>query len=248
MHTIVGRMDVVMFDKPKREVRQKIDELQDEFDIVLLKAQDAFVANSIPLTKLRTLVTSLSVSQKQNIPVFNESMLEVINTSTYAEIFCLLTRIKVWDILNFRVLQKIVKHFIPQNDEIHACLEVYVSKVRDFKPAVTLPDYIRVRASGTTAIPGTRSLMVKIDRIYKEFTLANLEKEEQFLADQFLLNQFIFRFSDGGRGCVRITWLVPSNAIKLLKSEKLATKGKALKERKILEIRVDDRYVYVVSY
>ena len=89
--------------------------------------------------------------------------------------------------------------------------------------------------------------MVKIDRDYGTFTLANVAEEEEFLDNEFLLNQFIFRLNDVERGCVQITWFVPANAIPLLMPEKLAQKGEALKKRGILKIRVDDRYVYMVN-
>ena len=97
--------------KPDPKVRQDIDELQDEFDDILVLAQESFVLRAVPLKKFRLSVTSLCVNQKQNIPMFNQSMLEVIEKSSCDEIFSFLTRMEVWDFLNFRVLQKIVKSF-----------------------------------------------------------------------------------------------------------------------------------------
>ena len=190
---------------------------------------------------------SLSVSQKQNIPMFNQSMLEVIDKSSCDEIFTFLTRMEIWDALNFRVLQKILKVFLPDEGEIRKRIDVYASKVEKFKDDTILQDYIRVRASGTTAIPGYGTVMVKVDKYYNTFTLADVAEEEKFLANEFLLNQFIFRLKDAGRGCVQITWLVPASAVPQLMPEILAKKGEALKERNVLEIRVDDRYVYTVS-
>ena len=215
--------------KPDPKVRQDIDELQDEFNDILVLAQESFESHAVPLKKFRLSVTSLCVNQKQNIPIFNQSMLEVIEKSSCDEIFSFLTRMEVWDFLNFRVLQKIVKSFIPDDDEICRRISEYAPKVEEFKKKTNLQDYIRVRASGTTPIPGYKTVMVKIDREYNMFTLADLAKEEEFLANQFLLNQFIFRLKDAGRGCVQITWLVPANAIPLLKPDKLAKKGEALK-------------------
>ena len=233
--------------KPNPEVRQMIDELEDEFDDVLVLVQRSFESNAVPLNEFRLRVTRLCVSQKQNIPVFNQSMLEVINQSSCDEIFSFLTRMEVWDILNFRVLQKIVKTHIPDDAEVHRKIDEYSQRVEKFKEITMLRDFIRVRTSGTTAIPGYRTVMVKIKRDYNTFTLANLAEEEKFLANEFYLNQFIFRLKDAGRGCVQITWLVPASAIPLLKPEILAKKGEALKQRKMLEIRVDDRYVYTVQ-
>ena len=232
--------------KPNPEVRKELDELQDEFDDILDLAQESFESHAVPLGKLRVRVTSLCVNREQNIPMFNQSMLEVIDKSSCNEIFTFLTRLQVWDALNFRVLQKIVEKCIPNDDEVCKRIHEYVPKVEKFKEKTNLRDYIRVRASGPNAIPGYRTVMVKVKKFYNTFTLADVAKEEEFLANQFLLNQFIFRLKDAGRGCVQITWLVPASAIPLLMPDKLAKKGEVLKERKMLEIRVDDRYVYKV--
>ena len=77
---------------------------------------------------------------------------------------------------------------------------------------------------GASPILHYRDVMVKIERDYNTFTLADLSELENFLANQFLLNQFIFRLKDFEKGCVQITWLVPAGAIQLLKSDELAKK------------------------
>ena len=232
--------------KPNLEVRKELDELQDEFDDILVLAQEAFESHAVPLKKLRLTVTSLCINREQSIPMFNQSKLEVINTSSCDELFTFLIRMQVWDALNFHILKKIVEKYIPNDAEICKRIHDYAPKVEKFKKKTNLRDYIRIRASGPTAIPGYRTVMVKVNKFDNTFTLADVAEEEKFLANQFLLNQFIFRLKDAGRGGVQITWLVPASAIPLLMPEKLAKKGQALKERKMLETRVDDRYVYTV--
>ena len=221
--------------------------MQEEFDDILLQAQESFRLNDVPLEKFRLKATSLCVSKKHNIPMFEESKLEKINTYSCDELFHLLTRMEVWDILNFQVLQGIVKKFIPNDIETCRRIGTYALKVSEFKEATLLRDYVRIKASGTKAMPGYTTVMVKINENYGTFTLANVAEEEEFLENEFLLNQFIFRLSDGDRGCVQITWLVPASAMPLFMPEKLAEKGEALKKRGILKIRVDNRYVYMVN-
>ena len=233
--------------KAKREVRQKIKELQKKFDEVLLLAQKSFKSCDVPLSELRLKVISLCVSQKQNIPLFDQSEVEKISTFSYDEIFSFLTSKEVWDFLNFDVLQEIVKRFIPDDTEVSRKISEYAPQVEAFKNETNLRDYIRVRGSGANAIPEYKDLMVKIERDYNTFTLTDLTKEEGFLAHQFLLNQFVFWLKDVDGGCVQITWRVPASAIPLLKPDKLAKKSKALEERGIREVWVDGRYVYKVN-
>ena len=233
--------------KAKPEVRKKIKELQKKFDDVLLLAQKSFELHDVPLKQLHLKVTSLCVNQKQNIPLFNHSKFEEVNALSCEEIFSFLTRMEIWDFLNFQVLEEIVVKFIPNDTEVSGKISEYAREVEAFKNETNLRDYIRVRASGANAIPEYRDIMVKIERDYDRFTLADLSEEEGFLANQFLLNQFIFWLNNIEPGCIQITWLVPASAIQLLKPDELAKKGKALKERGIREIWVDGRYVYKVN-
>ena len=232
--------------KAKPEVRERMNELQKKFDDLLILVQNSFESNGVPLKDLRLKVTSLCVNQNQNIPMFDRSKLREINTFSCEEIFSFLTRMEVWDFLNFQVLQEIVEKFIPNDAEVSRKISEYAPEVEAFKNETNLRDYIRVRGSGANAIPQYKDVMVKIKRDYDRFTLAQLSEEEGFLANQFHLNQFIFWLKNVEDGCVQITWLVPASAIQLLKPEKLAEKGKALRERGIREIWVDGRYVYKV--
>ena len=225
-----------------------MDNLQDEFNKIVISIQSRMVSENVPLKFFRQLITSLCVNQKQNIPLFSPQMINEISNYTLDEIFLFLTRNEVWDFLNFHVLTKIVKQFINDAESINQNIAVYQMRVDIFKRETYLLDYIKVRASGASPIPGCKDVMVKIEQNYETFTLAQLSEQEEFLCSQFLLNQFIFRFKESRSGCVQITWLVPQAAIDLLMPANLARKGDALKEHGILEIRVDNRYVYMVSY
>ena len=96
------------------------------------------------LAQVHLWVTQLCVDQKENIPAFNKSELKDINTSSISELFTFLTRHEVWDILNFRVLQRMVKQFIPGDRNVKEDIEKYASKVERFKEATLLRDYIRI--------------------------------------------------------------------------------------------------------
>lgn len=178
---------------PIPQVKQTIDKLQVEFESILYLTQQSFRSDAVPVEKFRLKVASLCASQKQNIPMYDQSIKHLVILSSCDEIFSFLTHIKVWDILNFRVLQKIVEKFIPDNGKVCKKIDEYAKKVEEFKVDTYLRDYIQVRYSHSTVFPSYSTLMAKIDRDYKKFTLADVARQQQFLANEFLLSEFIFR-------------------------------------------------------
>ena len=224
-----------------------MDGLQDEFNSIVIKTQSLVVAKNVPLMLFRQLITSLCVQHKQNIPLFTTQMIYEISNFSFDDIFLFLTRYEVWDFLNFHVLTKIVKQFLTDDKTIRRTLDAYQPKVDIFKENTFLKDYVQVRSNGTCPIPGCKDVMVKLKGDFERFTLADVSEQEQFLASQFFLNQFIFRLKYAEKGCVQITWLIPETAINLLMPENLSKKGEALKRQGIMEIRVDNRYVYKVG-
>jgi acetyl-CoA synthetase len=233
--------------RKKYQVRQAMDGLQDDFNSIIIKTQSLIVAKNVPLMLFRQLITSLCVNQKQNIPFFTTQMITEVSNFSFDDIFLFLTRNEVWDFLNFHVLTKIVKHFLAGEKMIQRAIESYQPKVDVFKRNTFLQDFVQVRSSGACPIPGCKDVMVKVKGMYERYTLADVSEQEQFLASQFLLNQFIFKLKEAETGCVQITWLIPETAIELLLPENLAKRGEALKHQGILEIRVDNRYVYKVQ-
>ena len=236
--------------KPNKKIREDLDMLQSEFRDILILSRKSFELHPVPLDDVRLWVASLCVDQQENIPMFDESKRVEINKSSYNELFLLLTDHEVWDALNIRELKKMVKHFAPNDEKINERIARYASKVDKFKQDTNLREYLRVRASKTNKTLNYGSFQAKLEarKDFHNFTLADVAEHEGFLADQFLLNQFIFRLQESRRGCIQITWLVPSSVIPLLKPERLAEKRESLKERGILEIRVDNRYIYMVCH
>jgi len=177
VHIITGDTSITEA-KPNKKLREDLEELQEEFSDILISAQTSFVSQQVPLDQVRLWVTNLCVDQKENIPAFDKSELKEINTSSINEIFTFLTRHEVWDILNFRVLQRMVKRFIPDDRNVKESIERYASKVDTFKNSTILLDYIRVRVNGPKEYPNHITVLAKIksSREFDNFTLADVDE------------------------------------------------------------------------
>ena len=204
------------------------------------------VSHSVPIGQLQVRLTSLCVDLEDNIPLFDKHMLEVIAKTTIGGVIALMTRMKVWDILNFRVLSFILKKCVPLEHEIHGHVGVYSTESTQFKKETLLRDYMSIQGARYSIPHGCMTITAKFNAKYNSYTLADLANDEVFLADEFLLHKFVFRFKESYRGCISIMWFLPNSAKPLLEPPIINSKREALKKRRIVELIVDDKYIYRV--
>ena len=232
-------------DQPDLGVKKRLRDLEEKFNDLLVMAQKALVSQNVPVSEIHLRLTSFCVDIEDNIPLFEKHMLEVIEKHKVPEIFTLMTRIKAWDILNYRVLSTLLKKCIP-GDEVHGYVEQYSAEADTFKRQTLVRDYMMLRGSSLTYPRGCTTLAAKIEEKYNQYTLADLAKDEAFLAKEFLLQQMIFRFKESQRGCICITWFIPKSAMSHLTPPLINKRREALKERGFIELIVDEKYIYRV--
>ena len=232
-------------DQPDLGVKKRLRLLEEKFNDILVKAQKALVSQNVLVSDIHLRLTALCVDIEDNIPLFDKHMMEVIAKSKVPEIFALMTRIKAWDILNYRVLSTLLKKCIPE-DEVHGYVEQYSGEADKFKRVTLVRDYVMLRGSSLTYPRGFTTLSAKIEEKYNTYTLAGLANDQKFLANEFLLQQMIFRFKDSQRGCISVTWFIPKSAMSHLTPPLINKSRKALEERGIIELIVDEKYIYRV--
>ena len=193
---------------------------------------------TVSIVDLRVFITQLCADQKENIPLFDEHMSEIINHSTLEELFIFLSRIGAWDFLNFHILACIAQEY-DEDKKLVDKVRKYESEVNEFKKQTKLRDFLRVWPGRThyKSLPGRVPLTTKRNIQWDEYTLANLAEDEEYLASQFRLHQFIFHFSNAEPGSVTLMWLIPASAAALIEKA-IMEKEPDLKRMKIQELTV----------
>ena len=223
-------------------LRRRTRELEDRYAQLVACAPGKLTA---PLSTVRLYLNGLSTSLKENVPFYGDQMIEIINETTFDEVFNLLTRIGSWDFLNFYILERLAKTF--GNKELVGEIEQYGKEIETFKKEAKLTDFLRVwsgRSSHGT-LPNRKRVIVKLQAKWPDYTLADVADVEKYLAGEFLLEQFIFKFSDAERGCVTIMWLVPASVIPLMKAAAKELENK-LSQTDIQELSIDGTSVFQV--
>lgn len=212
----------------------------------IVLAQRALEAQPILIGEVHVRLTSLTADVEDNIPLFDQHIMELITKSRISEIFALMRRMKVWDPLNYRVLTVLLRKCVPLTNEVHDHFHQYSFHVEEFKRTTLLRDYMAVCGSTTSHPHGCTTITVKFERKYNEYTLALFAEDQAFIENEFLLHQSLLRFKESQRGCIGVTWFIPRKALPLLKPPLKKEKREALKNRGIVELIIDEKYIYRV--
>ena len=191
--------------------------MEESFADLLVAASDELDTLKVRVDRVRLYLTSLKVSTQADVPFFDQYTLSLLNESSVNQIFTILSRSGAINFLNFRLLQLVVKKFGNQN--LKDQMEKYGEEVTKFMKETKFTDFYRIW-SGQAAhgsVPNCQLLVVKLDRKWPGATLSIIADMESYLAGEFQLNTFIFRFAHANPGCVSLVWLIPACAARLIK-------------------------------
>ena len=167
---------------------------------------------------VRIFLNQMSVGQKENIPLYEQRMAEIISHVTLEEIFLFCSRIEVWNFLNFQLLQDLADHF--KVEQLKICLQGYSAAVDAFKRNTKLVDFLRIWAGRNSlkTLPDSEPVFAKLKAFkWEDYTLEDVARHEKYLASEFRLRQLVMRFSNAGEGCVVLMWLVTKSVAAKMK-------------------------------
>ena len=219
--------------------------MEERFADLLVAASDELETLKTRVDRVRLYLTSLKASTQADEPLFDKYTLSDLNESSLNRILTHLSRTGAVSFLNFRLLQLVVMKFGNQN--LKDQVEKYGEEVKKFMRETKFTDFYRIW-SGQAAhgsVPNYQLLIVKLDRKWPEATLCIIADMESYLAGEFQLNAFIFRFSQANPGCVSLVWLIPACAARLIK-EAMKTKQPNFHEMNIQELIVNGEVLFPV--
>ena len=191
------------------ELSRTVRKFETDFAGLLCSAHDVLKNAGVTESHVRIFLTQMSVDQKENIPLYEQRMAEIISHVTLEEIFLFCSRIEVWNFLNFQLLQDVADHF--EVEELQKRLQEYSTAVDAFKRNTKLVDFLRIWAGRNSlkTLPDSEPVFAKVKAIeWEDYTLEDVARHEQYLASEFRLKQLVMRFSNAGKGCVVLMWLV----------------------------------------
>ena len=193
----------------KQELSRTVRKLETNFAGLLCFAHDVLKDAGVTESHVRLFLNQMSVGQKENIPLYEQRMAEIISHVTLEEIFLFCSRIEVWNFLNFQLLQDLADHF--EVEQLKTRLQEHSTAVVAFKRNTKLMDFLRIWAGRNSlkTLPESEPIFAKLKAFkWDDYTLEDVARHEKYLTSEFRLRQLVMRFSNAGEGCVLLMWLV----------------------------------------
>ena len=219
-------------------IPEHIRVIKDKFDQLVDKVQDGLVERNIPLQRLKRCITRLPASIKyQHIAFMEEKLKAITKSESLEEIFRMVNL--YWDFLNYTLLEHIDKF---GNNDMKAAMAKYVCELVAFRNKTKLITHWPC----TGEVPSDMSkLVTKIKE--KDWSNCTLEDVEQFrttLTQKLLLPSFAVVLKKAEKGCILLTWLIPSSMVKLLSNDIHNTKLDWFKKLHIERLAIDGQTLY----
>ena len=235
-----------MKEPGKLELREAVQKLENDFAGLLCSAHNDL--KRVGATDMRIFLTQKSVSIKENIPLFEEKMAEIISRVSLEEIILFCSRIEVWDFLNFQLLQDLADYFGAAG--LQSRLREYSTAVSIFKRNTKLVDFLRIWAGRNSlkTLPDSEPVFAKVKAIkWDECTLEDVARHERYLTSEFRLRQLVMRFSNAGEGCVALMWLVTKSVAAEMKKIMSSAKKPAFDGMTIEELNIGGKIFKVLK-
>ena len=219
--------------------------MEERFAGLLVTASAELGKLGVPVGGVVLYLTSLKASTQADVSFFDQYTLSLLNEPSLDRIFTILSRTGAINFLNFRLLQLVVKNF--GNENLKDRMVKYGEEVNTFMKETKFIDFYRIWSGQAVhgSVPNYQQLVVKLDRKWPEATLSMIAEIESYLAGEFQLNAFIFRFSQATQGCINLVWLIPASAAQLIK-EAMRTKQPNFHKMNIQQLIVNGEVLFSV--
>ena len=189
----------------ERNIEKEIQELEEEFSSVVMKAALDLEKIELSLVKLH-ITTQLPVSIKhQHIKFLQDNLPAISNAKSVQEIFSILAL--YWDFLNCGLLNEIVRRL--GNHETKQLMDQYMERLREFRVKTKLGDFIGKWAR--CCPPHFSELITELPGEWSEHTLEDLENLRIELARTICVEGYALPCISTKPGSVTVTWAIPSS-------------------------------------
>ena len=212
--------------------------LESEFEALKDDVYESVQSQPVGLFKVK--LTSFKIRDKECHMDYMKKMIH--QKITVTDIWVELNQ--YFNFLNHTILQHILTKF--KNSQLQRRMDEYRDKLYSFFMQTRLCDFLQCWPMTQQDCPAKelKEFVVKSQKNWETCTLADLDNLKGKLATKLLLPNFAFILSKASRGCVEVTFSIPSPMVEYLQTVIKETKLKEFVDMEIETITVDGVVCY----
>ena len=168
------------------------------------------------------------------------------------QIFCALSKYRLWDYLNYYLLQNIVEAFVSDDDELKGMITEYQKDLTGHVLTQKIETYLDATSDSedsaddvsTASTPSLfRKLTFKCEANITEHSLSYIDDLRQSISQQFAIPPTALMIQKIAKGCICITYQIPTNLGKHVTSRAKSSTSMFAKEC-IMEVMLEGQHIY----
>ena len=244
--------------------KRNIQMIQGKFSILVTKSCRRLQSRKIKI-KIKDVQTFL-VTMYSSYNSRDESTIiatVVESARNLDEIFRALGKHRLWDYLNYYLLQNIIEAFADDDDELNGMMEQYQEDLTGYILTLRIQTYLEATycqhsiatsdsensSAADEKVPPHelfKTLTVKCEVNITNHTLGYVNDLWRSLARQFALPQPAMILQKVAEGCIGITWLIPANLVEHVTRMARET-ANMFAEENVLKVMLEGQCIYPIE-
>ena len=236
--------------------QRNIRKIQGKFSMLVTKSRRRLQNRAINIEDVQMFLITMYSSP--NSSDGSDVVTTVLESATSLDrIFRALSKHRLWDYLNYFLLQSIIEEFASDDDELNSMIEEYQKDLTGHILTLRIQTYLdashhehSIEDEGENMIAISppprelfRKLSAKVDVNVTDHSLNYVTDLWRSLAKQFLLPQPAMILHNIAEGCVGIMWFIPANLVKHVTRMARETSNK-FAEQNILNVMLEEQCIY----
>ena len=239
--------------------KRNIQMIKGKFSTLVTKSRRKLQSRKIDVDDVQMFLITLYSSPESEDG--SDTVTTVVESArSLDEIFRVLSKHRLWDYINYYLLQSIIEEFADDDDELNGMMEQYQEDLTGYILTLRIQTYLEAQRSIATSDSDNstaadekvatlpphklfKKLTVKCNVNVTNHTLGYVNDLWRSLAKQFALPQPAMILHDIAEGCIGITWLIPANLVEHVTQMARETTN-MFAEENVLRVMLDEQCIY----
>ena len=232
--------------------RCNIQNIAGKFAMLLIKSCKCLQERGVDIEDVQMFLITVYSSPTNSNDASGTVTTVLESAKNLKQIFCALSKYRLWDYLNYYLLQSIIEAFASDDGDLKGMVKEYQKDLTGHVLTQKIETYLDATSDSedsaddvsTTSTPGLfRKLTFKCEANITEHSLRYIDDLRQSLSKQFAIPPTALMIKKIVKGCICITYQIPTNLGKYVTTRAKNSTSMFAKEC-IMEVMLEEQHIY----